>query len=137
MAISAHVTMAGNPEFELRVRSGPLAFEVEGDGTIDARTSEIRAGIEEIPVSVRIPFLRRHHGRVVVASIGPFGIKLEPFEAQLRAVGARIAGVAGPEGIDCGIEGKVGCRMEIDITGKLPGKVVKAAIEGAFEDRGE
>jgi hypothetical protein len=133
MAISARFTIGGSPEFQVRAKTGPLAFEVEGDGTVELRTGEIYCGIEEIPVHMRVPFLRRHHGRVLVASVGPFGCKLEPIELKLRALGARIAGVVGPEGLDCALEGKVACKMEVDVAAKIPRKFIEDAIEGALE----
>jgi hypothetical protein len=133
MAISARFTIAGSPEFHLRAKTGPIAFELEGEGAVELRTGAIRAEIGEIPISMRVPFLKRHHGRVLVASVGPFGIKLEPLELQLRALGAQIAGVVGPEGLDCALEGKVSCKMEVDVTGKIPRKFIEDAIEGALE----
>ena len=133
MAISAHFTIGGSPEFHVRCKTGPLAFEVEGDATVELRTGEIYCGVEEIPIRVRVPFLRRHHGRVLVASIGPFGCKLQPLELKLKVLGARIAGVVGPDGLDCALEGKVSCKMEVDVTGKIPRKFIEDAIEGALE----
>ncbi len=133
MAISAHFTIGGSPEFHMQAKTGPLAFKLEGDGAVEVHTGEIRCTIEEIPVRMQVPFLRRHHGRVLVASVGPFGVKLEPLEVKLRALGARIAGVVGPDGLDCALEGKVNCKMEVDITGKIPRKIVEDAIEGALE----
>jgi hypothetical protein len=133
MAISAHVTIGGSPEFHLRANTGPLAFKLEGDCTVEVHTGEIRGTVDEIPIRMHVPFLRRLHGRVLVASVGPFGVKLEPLEVKLRALGARIAGVVGPEGLEGAVEGKVSCEMEIDVMGKIPRKLIEDAIEGALE----
>jgi hypothetical protein len=46
----------------------------------------------------------------------------------------RCDGVLGPEGLTCGLEGGIGCKMEIDLTGTLPGRVAKAALEFADTD---
>jgi hypothetical protein len=133
MAISARFTIAGNPDFHLKAKTGPLAFKLEGDAAIELRTGEIYCGVEEIPIRVRVPFLRRHHGRVLVASVGPFGCKLQPLELKLKLLGARIAGVVGPDGLDGTLDGKIGLKMEVDVAAKIPRKFIEDAIEGALE----
>lgn len=133
MAISAHLTIGGSPEFHLRAKTGPLGFRLEGQGIVEVSTGEIRCAVDPIPIRVRVPFLRHRHGHVLVGSVGPFRCKLEPLDVKLRALGASISGVVGPDGLDCALEGKVSCKMEVDITGRIPRKFLEDAIEGALE----
>ncbi|HYM02054.1 MAG TPA: hypothetical protein VET85_03845 [Stellaceae bacterium] len=134
MTLSAHVTLAGKPEFAVRAKAEPIGFGLAGEGSLECRTGEIGAHVSAIPIRMRIPFLKHHHGEVVVGSIGPFGVRLDPVAVEARAFGVRVDGVLGGEdGIECALEGTVNCRMEIDVTGQVPGKLVKAAIEGIIE----
>ena len=133
MKLTSHVTVAGAPEFELRTRMEPLAFTLGGEGALEIGTGPIHAEVGEIPVVVRIPFLPAHR-RVVAGSVGPFRIGIRPANATVRAFGWRCEGTiaTGEEG--CALEGRVRCKLEIDVTGEIPGKLLKAAIEGAFEE---
>jgi hypothetical protein len=97
-------------------------------------TGVIRAEIGEIPVSFTIPFMAPHRRRVVAAAIGPFGVRIEPANATIRAFGMRLGGVLGADGINGELTALGKCRLEIDLAGEIPGRIVKAAIEGVFEE---
>lgn len=133
MKLFSHVTIAGAPEFRLSARMAPLAFSASGEAALEVGTGAIHAEIGEIPMTMRIPFLPAHR-RVVAGSVGPFRIGIAPASASIRAAGARIEGKIGCPDAGCTLEGNANGKLEIDFSGEIPGKILKAAIEGAFEE---
>ncbi len=134
MAFSTHLGISGNPEFEVDVKAAPLDFQLGGEASLALSSGPISAHVEQIPIRVRVPFLKADHGYVVAASIGPFGVHLHEINATVRAFGVEVGGVIGKEGIDCDLAGVVRCRMEVDVNGKLPAKLVEAAIKAVIEE---
>jgi hypothetical protein len=134
MALSTHLEISGNPEFEVNVKAAPLGFQVGGEASLALSAAPISGNVEQIPIRVRVPFLKHSHGYVVAASIGPFGVHLREITATVRAFGVDFGGVIGKEGIDCDLTGGVRCCMQVDVNGKLPGKVVEAAIKAVIEE---
>lgn len=134
MAFSTNLGISGNPEFEVNVKAAPLAFQVGGEAALALSAGPINGHVDQIPIRVRVPFLKHNHGYVVAALIGPFGAHLNEINAAVRAFGVDFGGVIGKEGIDCDLAGVVRCCMQVDMSGKLPGKVVEAAIKAVFEE---
>jgi hypothetical protein len=134
MIFKTHVAVAAHPDLDLRIRTAPLSFEIGGDASFMLATGEIDARFDEIPIAVTIPFLRRRHGRVIAGSIGPFGVHLKPIEAEIRAVGVRVNGVVGKDGTEMDLHGTGACKADIEVSGQLPGRLLKAAVEGIVED---
>jgi len=134
MDFSTHLGISGNPEFEVKVKAAPLPFQVGGEASLSLSAGPITGHVEQIPIRVRVPFLKHNHGFVVAASIGPFGVHLHEINAAVRAFGVDFGGVIGKEGIDCDLAGAVRCRMQVDVNGKVPGKVVEAAIKTVLEE---
>jgi hypothetical protein len=107
----------GHPDLNLRLRMKPLQFEFASQGAIALSIGDVRLHFEEIPLHLRIPFLRR---RVVAGSVGPFGVHLKPVEANVRAMGMDTRGVIGRDDSEFDIHGAGACKAEIEISGKLP-----------------
>ncbi|MGH7070270.1 MAG: hypothetical protein ACREFO_09670 [Acetobacteraceae bacterium] len=133
MKLFSHMTVAGAPEFQLSARMAPLAFTASGDATFEIATGPIHAEVGEVPLVMRIPFLPAHR-RVVAGSIGPFRLSIKPASATIRAAGMRLEGKVGCPDAGCSLEGNARGKLEIDFSGEIPGKILKAAIEGAFEE---
>lgn len=134
MAFSTHLEISGNPELKVNVKAAPLDFQLGGEASLAFSSGPISGHVEQISIQVRVPFLKHNHGYVVAASIGPFGVNLHEINATVRAFGVHVGGVLGKEGIDCDLAGDVRCCMQVDVNGRLPGKVVEAAIKAAFEE---
>jgi hypothetical protein len=134
MKFDSRLEVQAHPDLMFRVRMAPVGLDFSAEGALEIATGAIRAVLAEIPVSVTIPFMPPARRRVVAGSIGPFEVGVHPAQATIRAFGVRIAGVAGPEGLsgETHVEGK--CRAEIDLTGETPGRILKAAVEGVFEE---
>lgn len=133
MKFAAHVTLAGQPEFRLKAQMAPLAFEMDGEGALEIGTGKIEAEIDAIPVMLRIPFLPPSQ-QVAAGAVGPFRISIKPASATIRALGLGIEGKIGCAESACTVEGKAGGEVELDLKGELPGRLLKAAVEGAFEE---
>ena len=57
-----------------------------------------------------------------------------PLESQqpLQSVHPSATGVHDGATANTHVQGK--CRLEIDLTGEMPGRIMKAAVKGVFED---
>jgi len=124
MTTKTRIEIAAHPDINVRMRMDPLEFKIGGEASFALVTGDIHFRADEIPVNVTIPFL---HRRVVVGSIGPFGVHVRPFEAQVRAFGLDAQGVFGREGSEVELHATGHCKAEIEVSGKLPGALVEAA----------
>ena len=122
MKFKAHATMQGGPGINLTCKSRALDFDLNAEGALGLTTGTITAEIGEIPVSLRIPFLCRSKP-LVIGSIGGFGIRVTPIEAELRPFGVRVGGVLGREGMECELGGTIACKSAFDVEGEIPGKL--------------
>jgi hypothetical protein len=134
MGFSTRLGISGNPEFEVNLKAAPLDFQLGGEASLALSSGPISGHVEQIPLRVRVPFMKANHGYVVAASIGPFGVHLHEINATVRAFGVEVGGVLGKDGIDCDMAGVVRCCMEVDVNGKLPAKLVEAAVKAVFEE---
>ncbi len=124
MTDRSHLTLVSHPDVNFRIRMRPFEFEIAGQGSVEVSTRDIHLRFDEIPLTVRVPFLPR---QVVAGSIGPFGVHIKPLDAQLRAVGVDVRGVLGKEQVAADVHAEGECKSEVDITGKLAEQVVNAA----------
>jgi len=131
MTAKTHIAVAAHPDVNFRVKMKAFEFEIGGQGSFAVTTGDIHVRFDEIPIRVTIPFLTR---RVVAGSVGPFGVQIEPFEAQFRAFGLDMRGVLGRENVEADVHAKGDCKAEIEISGKLADQAVKAAIKRIVEE---
>jgi hypothetical protein len=131
MTTKTRIEIAAHPDINVRTRMDPLEVKIDGEASFALVTGDIHFRVDEIPVNVAIPFLRR---RVVMGSIGPFGVHVRPFEAQVRAFGFDAQGVLGREGSEVELHGTGHCKAEVEVSGKLPTTLVKAARKTIREE---
>jgi hypothetical protein len=131
---TSHATVQGNPKFEVVAKAEPVGLRAGCEGSVRVRVGEVRGEVGQIPIMLAVPFLG---GTRVLGTVGPFGVRLDPFELSIEECELRFDAVIGPEGLTGGLEGQIGCRMQIDVDGTLPGRVSKAAIEFADADAEE
>ncbi len=107
------IDLEGHPALSTHVRMHPFKFEVASSGTVELALGDVHLRFDEIPIQMRIPFLRR---RVLAGSIGPFGVHMKPVDARIRASEMVTRGVIGGEesGVDVRVEGA--CRATIEIS---------------------
>ena len=126
MKFSSHATVQGSPTFDAHVRAEPVGVRCAAEGSAKAAIGPIHAHVTRVPVWVRIPFLSRARQ---VAAVGPFDLRLDPVDVGIESFDLRCEGVLGPDGLTVGLEGGIGCKLEIDVTGNLPGRVAKVGLE--------
>ena len=130
MTDKARITVAGHPDVNVRVKLRPIEFEAGGEASLTVSTGDIHLHVNEIPYSIFIPFL----GRRVVRSLGPFGVGLKPFEAQLRVHGIGVRGEIGGEEAGADVHTHCEYKAEIDIEGEVVERAVAAVITKIVED---
>ena len=130
MNAKTHISVAAHPDINLRVKVKPFEFQVGGEASFALATGDIHIRVEEIPVYIAIPFLKR---RVAAGSVGPFGIHVKPFEAKFRASGIDARGVLGKDGAEAELHATGNCKADIEVSGKLADKA-NAAIKTIVED---
>jgi hypothetical protein len=126
MNAKTHISVAAHPDINLRVKMKPFEFQVGGEASFALATGDIHIRVEEIPVYIAIPFLKR---RVAAGSVGPFGVHVKPFEAKFRASGIDARGVLGNEYAEAELHALGNCKAEIEVSGKLAEKAVDAVIK--------
>jgi hypothetical protein len=131
MKFGTRVTLHAHPDLNLRIDAAPLAFECHGSASFPLSTGPFEVSLKELPISLAIPFLRRRHRRVVVASVGPVRLRLNPIDVKLEARDISIGGVVGKEGISSTLHGTGACKAEIGVTGKVPIKALGEALDGS------
>jgi hypothetical protein len=59
-------------------------------------------------------------------------------ELEIHAVALHVGGVFAKDGMDCELAGNAVCDLQLDLSGSIPGRITKAAIEMAADaDSGE
>lgn len=128
MNFEAHGTMRSNPGVALTNRVSPLqcSAKIQGQGT--AEIGAIAVHLAQIPVRLRIPFLRRSTP-ILVGSVGPAEFKVDPFTCSLKefSIGCD-AHLGGKEGFLVTTEGKVACATELSLDGTATGDIGLGSI---------
>ncbi|MCP5072695.1 MAG: hypothetical protein GY947_05280 [Rhodobacteraceae bacterium] len=132
MDLESKVVIQGNPEIKLKSGTTPIAFDMAVDGGLTIHVGEIAGSIEPVRIYMRIPFMRC--GEVEVGSFGPFGVRLQPIEATVKAFGVQLEGNIGKDGINCEMDGQMSCKMDIDLQAKIPASMAKAALREMLEE---
>lgn len=112
------IDFAGHPDLATHLRFHDFKFEVAASGVAEVALGDVHLRFDEIPLHVRIPFLRR---RVLAGSIGPFGVHMKPVDARIRASEMVTRGVIGGKesGLDVHVKGA--CKASVEIS-EHPGK---------------
>ena len=131
MTAKTRIEIAAHPDLNIRWILKPFEFEVCGQGSFAVTTGDMDIRFDEIPVRVSVPFLRR---RLVVGSVGPFGVRIKPFEAQFRALGLDMKGKFGRKNAEVDVHAKGNCKAEIEIHGEHAGQVLKAAVKSIKDE---
>jgi hypothetical protein len=112
--------MQSNPSIKLETEISPLDFGVELRGALSGELGPFSAHIGEIPIKVKIPFLRRER---VVASLGGIPLSLDRFRVDVENAALEASGVVGMKGIRAVVGSQVECATDVQLNGKLSGRV--------------
>lgn len=113
--------MRSSPNFKVDADVHPIGIDSTIAGSFEGGVSAIAASIGEIPVKVAIPFLKRKE-KTLIASIGGFKIKLNPFHIKVDNAKVHVKGTLGPDGIKGRLDCQVACRTDVDMSGEVTGK---------------
>ena len=119
MKFWARGLMKSTPNFKVAVKTEPLNVEASVNGALKGCVDSVSGALDEVPIKVAIPFMKCKKGRKspVVASIGGFKFKLDPFGVNVDGVSLNMNGVLGTGGIKSSLDCKVDCKTEMDVKG--------------------
>jgi hypothetical protein len=124
MKFQARGNMRSSPGFTLGNNVAPFSLSAQLKGGLAAEVGAVKLAIGEVPIKLRIPFLKRCHPVLVIGTIGPVSVKLDPFTCSVKDVA--ITGdvwVGGKQGLVVMTEGKVSCSTDMAVDGVVTGNV--------------
>ena len=127
----------GYPSFASQVRMQPVALEAKISGGFKVGVSAISANVSAIPIRLAIPFLktRRSSPLPLLAVIGPFHLRLKPFNIELMDLDFHVDALLGKgKGLQGEIKGEIGCHTEMEMEGELPVKLSSVCLNLAEEE---
>jgi hypothetical protein len=133
MTLKAKAELHGHPDLSFRARIDPIEADLRCEGAFNLATSPIRARVGVVPVTMRIPFLRRRHGAVQAMAIGPFEVEIDPFEAKLKIVECLAKAKIGKDALQVEATGVGACGLDINLSAEVPPKAFGAALKTALE----
>ncbi len=129
MKLKAHGLMRSNPSFNAKLKLDPVEVDTGISGALGFEIGPIRAYIGEIKVRFAVPFLKPRRRPPLIATVGAFGIHLNPLKIQSKGINLRVAGVMGAKGTQADVDVGVKCQTEMDVDGNLPIKVGKIHVD--------
>jgi hypothetical protein len=133
MTLKSKVEFHGHPDLKLRAKTDPIELDLRCEGALKLSTGPIRARIEKIPVTVRIPFLARHHGNVQAMTVGPFDVQIDPLDAKLKIVECWARAKIGKDGLQVELAGVGACKFDVEMKAEMPSKTLGAVLKNALE----
>jgi hypothetical protein len=122
MKMKIRGAMHGHPSVTLASRFDPVRFSTRLEGGASAGVGEIAVGLNEIPLRLRIPFLKRRHRLLTIGTLGPVRLKFDPLHVSLREISFAAEGVlGGKEGLSVVSEGKMACQTDFHAEGVAGG----------------
>ncbi|PXF58383.1 MAG: hypothetical protein C4B58_06660 [Deltaproteobacteria bacterium] len=134
MNFKAHATMESYPAFKTKIRMDPMHFDTSALGSFECAVGSISATIGEVPIRLAIPFMKPGSKLPLIASVGGFRIKLDPFEAKFKGIHLQLSGAIGTKGLEGKMDCDVSCKTEMDVAGKLPVKIGAIKVSLSEED---
>ena len=129
MKFKTRVAMESHPSFDADVKIAPVDLGVSLRGSSRATIDSVSIAVDEIPLRLAIPFLKRRGRLQMVASIGGFNIGLSPIQLGIEDMGFQLDGMIGRKGTSAKVNGKVDCKTEMFVDGHLAGKVGTMRVE--------
>ncbi len=128
MNFQAQGSMRSNPGVALSNRVSPLQCSAQIHGKAAGEVGAVSVRMEQIPVRLRIPFLRRS-APILVGTVGPAEFKMDPFTWSLGefSIGCN-AQLGGKEGFVITTEGKVACATDMTMEGAATGDIGLGSI---------
>jgi hypothetical protein len=122
MKFQARGNMRSQPGFTLANKVNPFSLSAQLKGSVAGEVGAVKLAIGEVPIKLRIPFLKRCHPVLVIGTIGPVSVRLDPFTCSVKDL--TLTGdvwVGGKEGLAVMTEGKVTCSTDMAVDGVVTG----------------
>lgn len=129
MNFKAQGVMRSKPSIKSKIRMDPLQFDTSASGSFDCEVSRISAYIGEIGVRFAIPFMKPRRKLPMIASVGGFKIRLNPFQLRSKGIGLHVKGILGTKGSAAEMDMDVSCETEMEVAGKVPIKVGRIQMD--------
>lgn len=138
MKFQAHGAMHSNPGLAMSNKIEPIGVSTKIHGHVTAEVGAIGVHISEIPVRLRVPFLKRKVHLHLIGTVGGFHAKVDPFSLSIKEMSVDLNGVLGDKnGITITTEGKVNCATEMDVSGALAGHIGGPSLHFGDDDLDE
>ena len=124
--------MKSSPGFTMDNHIGPLDFSTSAKGSVKAELGAVHVKIGEIPVKMRIPFLkRRHHHLIEIGSLGGVTLSMDPVALKLDEINLALHGTLGQreKGVNVHSELKVACETQMEAAGTVAGAMKLGSID--------
>jgi hypothetical protein len=129
MNFQAKAQIHSSPGVELVNRLAPFRCSAHVHGQVSAETGAIIVHLAEIPVAVRIPFLKRRAALITIGTAGPAKLKVDPITCSLKELSFHCdATVGDKEGLTLVTEGKMQCSSELGVEGVAGGDISLGSI---------
>lgn len=127
--------MKSNPGFSMVNTIAPVNVSTSLHGSVTAGVGAISIGVSEIPVRLRVPFLKRTVQLQVIGTVGGIKVKMDPFNLSIKDMSVSVNGLlGGKDGITVTTEGSVSCSTEMDAAGFASGKIHSERSEDEHEE---
>ena len=124
MNFQAKAHLQSSPGLELVNRLEPFRCSAHVHGRVTAETGAIVVHFAEVPVTLRIPFLKRRSSVITVGAVGPAKLKVDPLTCSLKELDFHCdATVGDKEGLTFFTEGKMHCSSELGVEGVAGGDI--------------
>lgn len=134
MKFKANGIMQSCPRFTTDIKTGPIDIEGTAGGILEGEVGNIGVSVKEIPIRLTIPFLKRKKRLTVVASIGGFKVKVNPFGVKMEISDVKMKGILGTNGIELKADTHVTCKTEMKVKGEVHGKAGVLHLDFGDED---
>jgi hypothetical protein len=135
MKFKAHGGMKSSPGLSMTNTVDPIAVKSAIQGSVTAEVGAIGIGLSEVPVRLRVPFLKRKAHLQVIGTVGGMHIKIDPFSLSIKEMSLNIGGLLGDrDGITLTTEAHVDCSTEMHAEGTASGEIGIGSIKLGDED---
>ncbi len=123
MKFKTRMKMHSTPDFKANVSMEPIGFNTVVKGSFAGALGAIAATVDEVPIRLAIPFLRRKNKLQLIGTIGGFEFKLNPVTIKLDDANVQLDGIFGTKGIRGVMDTKVACETDARMDGSVSGRL--------------
>jgi hypothetical protein len=129
--------MKSSPGFTMENHIQPLDFSAHVKGMVKGEVGAVSVDVGEIPVRVRVPFLKGRRHMTIIGSVGGTRIMVDPVTLSINEMGVSFEGILGRmgKGILMHTNARVACQTEMEASGAVSGRVGVGSIDLGDNDK--